>query len=481
MTNFLRKDLTSLTKFIGSVILCALTITACDLHETKKEETNSSILNLRHLDYLGEMVNYNGEKIRMIHIYAEAPDYKWVGDVNEGVACVDDVARAAVVYLRHFELTGDAESAEKATQLLRFVLYMQTEEGLFYNFVWSNQLDKNTTHQNSVADEMNWWAARAVWALGTGARVLAQHNPDFSLLSLAAINKTLPHIDEFLKTYPNTKTVSGFRMPTWLISGSASDASSELLMGLAAANQIAPQSAYQDAIDKISEGIAMMQYGKIKNAPYGAHISWEGGWHGWGNSQSMALAEAGKMESAIYEAGHFYPWLLVNGWLHSFELQNPASRRYYEQIAYAVRPVAVGLVRLYEATGNEDYAIMAGLAASWFTGNNVTGQEMYNASRGYGYDGINDVNVINKNSGAESTIEAVMTILEIEQHAISNKWFYAKGEAAKDLEKNGKNYRYRVFNLNRDGVTDKVAVVLNTTDSTFELMNETELNELISD
>ena len=461
-------------------ILFVMLTTACSPSQTGQDEpaSDNTIVNLDHLDSLGELVTHNGEMVRLIHIYAEAPDYHWVGDPNEGVSCVDDVARSAVVYLRHFEITGDEESAEKAVQLLRFILNMQTEEGTYYNFVLSNALDINTTHQNSIANEMNWWAGRAVWALGTGARVLAQYDPAFAQVCLESVDRALPRINDFLETYPETQTLNGYPMPTWLISGTASDASSELLLGLVAADKATSHGNYKDAISKISEGMALMQYGNLSEAPYGAHISWEGGWHGWGNSQTMALAEAGNTESARYEADHFYPWLLVNGWLHSFELEDPSNRRYFEQIAYAVRPVSVGLLRLYESTGNETYAVMAGLAASWFTGNNVTGQPMYDPENGYGFDGINDENTINRNSGAESTIEALLTILEVEQHPVANKWMYAKGGSPAEVEKDGMSYLYRVFSVDRNGVAENIAVVLNLTDAVATLMNETELNRL---
>jgi hypothetical protein len=469
-----------MSKIPYSGLLLILAISACQAGEPVQDAAGNSIVNLSHLDHLGEVVTHNGQEVRMIHIYAEAPDYEWVGDPNEGVSCVDDVARAAVVYLRHFELTGDTESAAKAIQLLRFVLNMQTEEGLFYNFVLSNELDINTTHQNSRAGGMNWWAARAIWALGTGARVLARHDPGFARICLDSVDRTMPRIAELLDAYPGQQTVSGYPMPVWLIEGTASDASSELLLGLTEAKKATSHGNYDDAIARISEGIALMQYGKINEAPYGAHISWEGGWHGWGNSQTMALAGTPYTESAVYEAEQFYPWLLVNGWMHSFELQDPSDRRQFEQIAYAVRPVAVGLARLYDTTGNEDFAIMAGLAASWLTGNNVAGHQMYNPRHGYGYDGINDSATVNMNSGAESTIEALMTVLELERHPKPNKWMYATGGEPVDMDKADRSYRYRIFSTGKDGDAEKIAVVLNLTDSLFQLMPETDLNALIN-
>ncbi len=458
-----------------SVFLMLLSI-GCK-KETSEQEAVPSILNLTHLDYLGEVVSYAGQDLRIVHIYAEAPNYEWVGDDDEGQACVDDVARAAVVYLRHFELTENEESAEKAKELLRFVMYMQTEEGLFHNFVWDNSLRKNTTHENSVADKLNWWAGRAAWALGTGARVLADYDSSFANVCLLSLDKLLPHVNETISSYPNTKMVNGYEMPTWLIGGSGSDATSELLLGLVAASKVSSNAEYDTAINRLSAGITMMQYGNSAEAPYGAFMSWQGGWHGWGNSQTMALVEAGMIEAAKREADNFYTRMLVDGWLHSFPLDNPTNTREFEQIAYATRGVAVGLSRLYEATKNEDYAILAGLAASWFTGNNVANTRMYIPLHGYGYDGINGPEDVNINSGAESTIEALFTILEVERHPLSNKWLNASSDGPYSLTSDGKQYRYRTYTANHNGESESIILVSKRSESGYALLTEAEFQE----
>ena len=69
-------------------------------------------INLAHLDHLyGETV-MNGDTVGFIVIYAEAPDYEWVVAPGEGLACVDDVARAAVVYLNDAQQSGNAASEQ---------------------------------------------------------------------------------------------------------------------------------------------------------------------------------------------------------------------------------------------------------------------------------------------------------------------------------------------------------------------------------
>ncbi|MCH7756119.1 hypothetical protein IH970_13495, partial [candidate division KSB1 bacterium] len=96
------------------------------------------LVNLAHLNHLYENVVIDGKEMGIIHIYSEYPDYAWVDAHNEGIACVDDVARATVVYLRHFEITGDTTSLKRARKLLDFCLYMQAEDGQFYNFIYAD-------------------------------------------------------------------------------------------------------------------------------------------------------------------------------------------------------------------------------------------------------------------------------------------------------------------------------------------------------
>ena len=76
------------------------------------------IVNTSHLDHLYELINANGSKLGIIHIYSEYPDYKWVGDEDEGISCVDDVARAAIFYIQHYKYLNDRGSFNKAKTLI---------------------------------------------------------------------------------------------------------------------------------------------------------------------------------------------------------------------------------------------------------------------------------------------------------------------------------------------------------------------------
>ncbi len=444
------------------------------------EKAQQSLVNLSHLDYLSEEVTLDGQAYRMIHIYAEAPDYQRAADSEEGTACVDDAARAAVVYLRHFESTGDENSRARAEALLRFVMYMQTPEGRFHNFVVNNRLKINRTHWRSVADRVEWWMARGLWALGTGARALKTTDPQFAQACADRVRRSLPHLEKLLESYPQTREYLGRTIPTWLIGEDGADATSELLLGLAAFNRAEPTVAVQTMITRFAEGIALMRYGSMNTFPYGAHASWRDGWHPWGNSQTQALAEAGIVISAKLEADHFYPRLLVEGFLHSITFDDLHAMQYFERIAYGVRCVAVGLIRLFEATADEKYAKMAGLAATWFTGNNAAGSPMYDPATGRGYDGLHGESEVNYNAGAESTIEALYTILEVERHPQAAAWLNARGGEPARVEKDGIEYQHRIFEDPTAAPPRRIGLVMDLTHESFQLLEGGSLEEFLS-
>ena len=418
----------TLTVFIASVLLlggCALPMIDADFPE---------LVNFDHLDHLTERIAFHGDSVAIVHIYSNYPDYEWVGAAEsgpEGIACVDDAARAAVVSLRHYELTHDDESLVRARGLLAFVADMQTYDGDFYNFIF----DDHTINETGVTSQKSfgWWAARGLWAMATGCRVLAAVDPSLSRQLAEGVRRSLPQVDSLLKTYDQSVMVHGFRVPRWLPYGSGADVSSELMLGLAEFVSATQDTSAQLLIMKLADGLMTMQDGDEATYPYGLHRSWETMWHMWGNGQTEALAVTGRLlqdhrmlESAEREAQGFYSRLLINGFFKEMNVADSTSRVQFDQIAYGVRPMAVGLVRLYEATGKEEYLVMAGLAASWLLTNNVVGQPMYDAATGRCFDGIRDSTTVNRNSGAESTIEALGTLLEVEHYDLSRRYLHAR-------------------------------------------------------
>lgn len=458
------------TSLLLCILLFLFSTEACVTDPKNDASPADSIaITLRHLDRLGEQVVKDGVTYRYIHIYSEAPDYGWRGDDDEGIACVDDAARAAVVYLRHYELTKNTESLTKAKELLRFVMRLQTPSGYFYNFVWDNTLRINTTHENSRADELNWWTARAVWALGTGARVLKTQDPELTASMVAASRRLLPAIDAHLANYPRTELINGMQMPTWLVYRNAADATSELMLGMAQLAEADTETDWRGRAVKYGEGLARMRAGTMTQRPYGAHLSYVEGWHAWGNSQMMALVSVGLSDQAKAEADVFLPWMLVSGWQKEIPLSSTRPMVEFEQIAYGVRTQAIGAAYVFKATGDETYAVLAGLLASWLTGNNVANTPMYQPLNGYGYDGINSPTLVNRNAGAESTIEALLTLIELREIPEAMSWIHARTVRTGTTVVDGRTLPYKLYETGVGSARRQAAIILDPQASTFTL------------
>ncbi|PWK06658.1 hypothetical protein [Tumebacillus permanentifrigoris] len=386
-------------------------------------------INMKHLNDLNEDVTVGGTDMLLTHVYSEYPDYKWVDASGEGVACVDDVARAAVVYLNQYEQTRDIRSLKSAKKALNFVMHMQAEDGEFYNFV-NRDLSINTTGSTSKKS-FSWWAARGMWSLGLGARVLSDTDPEYAsklqqhfLLANQALQRTVN------SKYGQYQDLHGKKVPAWV---EGTDAMSNALLGLAEFYQIQPREEVRDSMQKLGRALSEFQYGDYDQYPYGAHLDWTGSatlWHAWGSGQTFALAKAGRVlgnqnwiQSAKQEADQLFSHLLVTGMIK--EMAPTPNKN--EQIAYGVNMLTQGFLEVYTATQDPIYAKSAGLAASWFTGNNDANFNMYEPSTGMGYDGLNgDTRKVNVNSGAESTIEALMALQAVNRVELSTNYLYAK-------------------------------------------------------
>ncbi|MFQ5641115.1 MAG: glycoside hydrolase family 9 protein [bacterium] len=387
------------------------------------------LVNLSHLNHLYEEVVIDGKEMALIHIYSEYPDYGWVDAHNEGIACVDDVARAAVVYLRHFEITGDSASLKHARKLLEFCRYMQAEDGQFYNFIYTDgSINRNG---KTSFKSFGWWAARAVWALGEGVRVYQKQDTAYAETLKRHLHKTYAHIDTVLAHYPEAETFNGFTVPKWLLYNSAADATSELMLGLAALAEASNDSRAKNYLETFADGLIQMQIGAEETLPFGALLSWKNIWHGWANSQTQALARLSRVlgknrfrNAAIKEASFFYPYWMEQGFPRELDFVLADTIRVqridkFDQIAYAIRPAVVGSLKLYELTQQERFAELAGDLATWFFGNNPANKQMYDPENGRCFDGILSETEINRNSGAESTIEALYSILEVEANPVA--------------------------------------------------------------
>ena len=278
-----------------------------------------SLVNYAHLDYLFTPVQFEtGIHAAGIYIYSESPDYRLVADDDEGFTSVDDVARAALVYMRSDSFNVIEDTRNKVFMLLSFLLEMQAANGYFYNFLLPGDLI-NKYHANSVAG-MNWWSWRAFQALAEAAPLIGDHNPSLAI----RINSSLEKITSGIKSdlagqTQTTKEVSGLTVPQWLPQGSASDQAATLLLALVNYCSLNNDVILEQYISSLAEGVSMMQQGDADHFPYGCFLSWENQWHAYGNEQAYALLKAAVflsnnsyLDKALLEISNFYPWLINN-------------------------------------------------------------------------------------------------------------------------------------------------------------------------
>ena len=386
------------------------------------------MINLAHLQRLTEVREWGGVPVALVHIYSEAPDYGWVDASGEGIAAVDDVARAALVYLEFYERTQEQEALDLARASLNFVLALQADDGEYYNFV--RDLDGAINQSGGTSlKSWGWWAARGQWALAVGIRVFREADPAYADELRAAYLKGESALEGEIGTVGEFDSRHGVDVPAWLI-GNGSDVSSLAMLGLAEYYAVEPNDRTAELLTALGDGVAAYQLGGPGEYPFGAHPSATTStalWHAWGSHQVHALALAGRLlekpewiESARRAADGWFTQLLATDQL--INEMAPLPQR-GGQIAYGAQIMTTGFMALFDATGDDTYARDAGLAASWLLGNNMAGVPMYDPETGRCFDGIDGPSPqrINRNAGAESTIEALYTLLQVIDNPLASE------------------------------------------------------------
>ena len=410
------------------------------------------LVNFNHLEKLSEIISFQGDSVGIVHIYSEFPDYKWVDAHGEGIACVDDVARAAVLRLKHYEMTQDKNSLKWARAYLKFVLKMQTEDGNFYNFIDKNH-EINREGRTSFKS-FGWWAVRGYWAFAEGYKIFNKSDLKFAKELKKSFLRCKPQIQNILQNYPKVEEVNGRNYSTWLVNRHAADATAVLIQAMVAYLSVQPDLELEKWMHQLNEGLVQMQLGE-EEIYSGAFLAFPDIWHAWGNSQTIALSQSinlsndnSLLKNVQKEINQFFPLLLLQDGKNEFHVSDQKELQ-FPQIAYGVRCFSLGALESFNITSDTANVQLAGLLASWLFGNNPANKQMYDPNTGRGFDGIINTNEINQNAGAESTIEALLALLEIENNSIARDYLFSKsiGESEKiQLNKLG-SCLYKIYKL----------------------------------
>lgn len=380
-------------------------------------------ISLAHFDHLFVETAVGGERVGVLRIYSEAPDYGFAIEPNEGYACVDDTARGMVLLAAMPTLTPARQ--RQLDLMARFVLQLQADNGYFHNFIWADGR-VNREYRTSLA-ELNWWSLRALWGLEAALRKLPETS-DTAHRARAAADRLVANLKRDLPLgRAGVTTIEGVSVPDWLPFGSGADAASTALLGLMPHYQRTRDAGTRELIAREGEGLVRMQAGDVATFPHGGHLSWRNQWHAWGNAQAYALLRAGALlgradftRSALAEVNGFYPHLLRTGMLSSFALRRNGAQldasdvKRFPQIAYGISPMVLAANEAYRVTGEIRHRHLAHRLSAWFAGDNAAGRRMYDPVTGRAYDGLVGARQVNMNSGAESTVEALLALTAIQ-------------------------------------------------------------------
>lgn len=356
--------------------------------------------------------------------YDEATD-TW----GQGAFNADDVTRAAVVYLRHWQQTGSASSRTKAYDMLRGVTYLQTSSGEDAGNVVLWMQPDGTLNPSAEPVELpdpsdsdaSYWVARTLWALGEGYAAFKDVDPAFAAFLRDRMELSIDAVErQVLDDHGTFLDIDGERAPAWLIADGA-DATAEAVLGLSAYVDAGGSADAVDALRKLADGVAMLHGGDKQTWPLGAVRPWalsRSIWHGWGSQMpaglalaSQTLGDPGLAEGAVSDSFTFDPWLLTSGGPDNGRLP---TRGDASQIAYGADSRLQSLLATHAATGRAVARDLAGIFGAWYFGANPAGEPMYDPATGRTFDGISPEGRINRNSGAESTIHGLLSMLALD-------------------------------------------------------------------
>ena len=389
---------------------------------------NENLINTSHLDNLYKEIIVGKDTVGVIQIYADYPSYEPIHAVGEGIAAVDDAARAGVLYWELYKDTNKKEYLDKVKMLAKFMFSMQRGSGWFYNFIF----DDGSINKDGATSEPvpSWWTWRAFWFLSELLNEQNTFSPElYDRITGVAQKSFIAIRNKYIHLSKDYIVRGGLRLPNWMPSGHAYDQSAILILGLVNYYNAFGDTDALTIIKSFSNGLTEAQVHSDSLMSDRAFLSWENLWHAYGNNQSYALLEAytvtsnqNYLNAALDEINIFYPKLISELYYSSFnviktgEIYSINEKKKYPQIAYDIRPMVWACLKANEITGEKIYAERAGLIGSWLYGNNDARIQMYFQKTGICYDGINNASSVNKNSGAESTIESLLLLFRIQKN-----------------------------------------------------------------
>jgi hypothetical protein len=331
---------------------------------------------LRQLARLTIPVESAGERACAIAVYADAADRTFPAAERgfEGVACVDDAARALILFSDVWTATGLPRMRDWALGLLDFLLYMQLDDGRFVNFIvdWPGRRNELGVTSFPGGD---FWHARGVRALARAAIVFGDQR------ARAALDRGLGHIRAARDVPPDIRSIHVLMALELLRAG----AFPELRRDVAA---------WCDEIASCRRGGVLFDNPDEREP------------HLWGHQQEGVLADAGEvlgrddLVAVARESALTYLAPLIDS---GFDLPMVQP--------YGVSSAVYSIERLRGAVDGPRFDELWQKARGWFDGRNPARRAVYDREAGRICDGIDD-GLLNPHSGAESNVVGGQALLD---------------------------------------------------------------------
>ena len=291
----------------------------------------------------------------------------------EGVACVDDAARAIVLLCAVWEATELPWIRTWCDGLIDFLAWMQDVDGRWLNFVTGWDGARNRDGATSFAGGA-FWQARALQAAARAAVVLDD-------------------------TRASSMLDRGLR---WMFAPAPSDVRALHVMAAVELLRAGRVPELRDHLGEwIDEMLTCTRDGMLMNA-----TEETGRPHLWGHVQEAALADAGALlgrDDVVAIAQRSAQLVFRDVISTGFDLRSTQP--------YDVTSAIEVMDRLHAVTGDAEYADLAATARRWFDGCNPAGRAVYDSGTGRVADGI-DEGRLNANSGAEANVVAAQALLD---------------------------------------------------------------------
>lgn len=328
---------------------------------------------LRQLAALTRPIPAAGKRALALAVYAGATGEHFEARESgvEGVACVDDAARASTLLYGLWAATGNEALKHWADGLLEFVLWMHAGGGLWHNFVFDWRGARNMEGSTSVAG-VNFWQARATHALAE-ANLVSRQETTRGVLAQAL------HAAECATPRSDVRAIHA--------------------LSLLAVLKRKPDRRLMALLGTWCDELAACQRdGMLMNSP-----DERGRPHLWGHVQEAVLADASVvlerpdlLAVAVSSADAVFAAAIESG----FD-SDPHS--------YDVQSATFVMDRLAAVTGLPRYSEMARVARSWFGGRNPGGAVIYDRAKGRVADGLDGAR-LSERSGAEANITAGLAL-----------------------------------------------------------------------